>query len=266
MLTFERDGWTLAYDDAGPPDGPAVLLAHGLLMDRTMFDPQVERLSDRFRLLTPDLRNHGESEHRAEEHSQWDLMEDHVALLDHLGIEAAVWGGVSQGGFQALRAALRHPERVTGLVLIDTQAGPEDESRAPMYEAAGQVAEEDGWNELQLQAALYAMFGESASEELKRHWLDRWMAQPTAGALARMRAVTRREDISDRLGGIRAPALVVHGEEDVAIEMERARALADALPNLVELVTVPGAGHSSTVEQPEAVTAAVERFLDKVAS
>lgn len=233
-------------------------------MDRTMFAPQVDALSDRYRLITPDLRNHGESEHRAEEHTQWDLMEDHVALLDHLGIDRAVMGGVSQGGFQALRSALRHPDRVGGLILIDTQAGPENEVMAPLYEAGGQVAEESGWDESQLQMALLAMFGESASEELKRHWMDRWMLDPTTGALARMIAVTRREDIGDRLGTIDAPAVVIHGEEDIAIEMEKAEALAEGLPNALELVRVPGAGHSSTVEKPEVVSKAIERFLRKV--
>ena len=117
VKTFDRDGWSLAYEDIG--SGPVVLLVHGLLMDRTMFASQVDSLADRYRVITPDLRGHGESEHRAQAYTQWDLMEDHVALLDHLGVERAVWGGVSQGGFQTLRAALRHPDRVAGLILIE---------------------------------------------------------------------------------------------------------------------------------------------------
>ncbi|MGH2813409.1 MAG: alpha/beta fold hydrolase, partial [Actinomycetota bacterium] len=141
MPIAELNGWKIAYEDAGR--GPPVVLIHGLLMDRTMFDPQVEAFGDRYRLITPDLRGHGDSEKRAEEHSQWDLMEDQIALCDHLGIDRAVFGGVSQGGFQSLRAALRHPGRVAGLILIDTQAGPEDEVRAPMYEAFSEVVATD---------------------------------------------------------------------------------------------------------------------------
>jgi len=76
--------------------------------------------------------------------------------------------------------------------------------------------------------------------------------------------VTRREDLSERLGEITAPAVVIHGQEDLAIEMDEADRLAAGLPNLVEFVTILGAGHSSTVEDPEPVTAAIERFLDKV--
>jgi pimeloyl-ACP methyl ester carboxylesterase len=263
MPQHERDGWRLAYDDTGG-DGPPVLLIHGLLMDRTMFDPQVEALRDRYRLITPDLRGHGESSHRAELHTQWDLMEDHMTLLDELGIDRAMWGGVSQGGFQSLRAALRHPDRVAGLILIDTQAGPEDENRKPMYEAFAEVVASSGWNDAILESSCVSMFGTSASDELKRHWMARWAAQETADAREVMHAVSRREALIDRLAEIQQPAVVIHGEEDAAIEMERAELLADGLPSLIELVKVPGAGHSSTVEQPEALTEAIERFLQKV--
>jgi pimeloyl-ACP methyl ester carboxylesterase len=91
MPEFDRDGWKLFYEDTGG-DGPPLILVHGLLMDRTMFEPQVEALADRHRIVTPDLRGHGNSGHREEEFTQWDMMEDHVALLDALGIERAVWG------------------------------------------------------------------------------------------------------------------------------------------------------------------------------
>lgn len=257
MAEFEHDGWRLGYDDRG--EGPAVVLIHGLLFDATQFEPQVDALADRWRLVTPDLRAHGRSEHRRAPYDQWDLMEDHVALLDHLGIGRAVWGGVSQGGFQALRAAIRHPDRVDGLVLIDSQAGPE--MNAPMFEASAQVAAESGWNEDLLGIATQFLFGESAGAGLKRHWIERWMRQDTSDAVEFMQVVTRRDDVTCRLSEITAPAVVIHGEEDVAIEMTRARAMADGLAGDVEFVEVPGAGHSSTIERPDLVTPVVERFL-----
>lgn len=262
MKVYERDGWRLAFEEVG--SGPPVLLLHGLLMNHSMFDPQVEALGNRYRFLLPDARGHGASEHRAEPYSQWDLMEDARALLDHLGVDRAVWGGVSQGGFQALRAALRHPDRVAGLILIDTSAGPEDEFKAPMYEAFAEVVASEGWNQEILDVATTSMFGASVDLNLKQRWMQAWLAEGTDDERERLASVTRREDLTDRLGEIHAPAMVIHGEEDVAIPMTRAEELAAGLPGTVKLVRIPGAGHSSTIERPEPVTEAIERFLASV--
>jgi pimeloyl-ACP methyl ester carboxylesterase len=265
MAEATVNGWRIVFDDVGPREAPPVLLIHGLLMDRTMFAPQVEALSDRWRFVVPDVRNHGESEHRSgETYTQWDLMEDGVALLDHLGIERAVWGGVSQGGFQSLRAALRHPERVAGLVLIDTAAGPEDPDRGAIYEAAAVVGAEEGWSEDVLAGAVIAMFGSDLDDDLRRHWVGRWVAQPREGAVERMHAVTRRDDVTERLSHVSQPALVIHGEDDFAIEIELAELLCRHLSDCRGLVRVPKAGHSSTVENPEPITTALEGFLTEV--
>lgn len=262
MPQTEINGWNIFFSDTG--EGPPIVLVHGFLMDRTMFDPQVKALRSNYRIVTPDLRGHGESEKRAETHTQWDMMEDHIALCDALGIDRAIFGGVSQGGFQSLRAALKYPDRVAGLILIDTQAGPEDETKAPMYEAMSEFVAKEGWNDEILQTSTISMFGESASDDLKRHWVEKWKAQPTFAAVEQMRSVTRRDVLTDRIRQIDAPAVVIHGEGDVAIEVEKAQALADGLKNLVEFVVIPGAGHSSTVEKPEAVTEVIQRFLQKV--
>jgi pimeloyl-ACP methyl ester carboxylesterase len=108
------------------------------------------------------------------------------------------------------------------------------------------------------------MFGESAPEELKSHWMGRWKANETIGAAASMRSVTRREDISDRLSEIAVPALVIHGHQDVAIDISRAERLASGLSGLHEFVKLEGAGHSSTVEAPEEINQSIERFLKSV--
>ena len=116
-------GATVGYTDSGG-DGPVVVFSHGLLMNHTMFAPQVEALRDGYRVITWDERGHGEAEHEGT-WSFWDSADDVLALLDHLGIEQAVLAGMSQGGFLSLRATLSAPDRVRALVLIDTQAGVE---------------------------------------------------------------------------------------------------------------------------------------------
>ncbi|MCA1839811.1 MAG: alpha/beta hydrolase, partial [Actinobacteria bacterium] len=235
-----------------------------LFMDRTLWTEQVEALRDRYRVITPDLRNHGESEAREEDHTQWDLMEDHIALLDHLGVDKAVFGGQSQGGFQSLRAALKHPERVDGLILIDTQAGAEDPTLVPIYESMLDVYLETGWNDILLESAAAMLMGGETPTDVKANWMQRWRDGFKVGAKQALAAVNHREDITDRLGEIQAPALVLHGEIDAAISMERAEALAGGLKGLVEFVKLPHAGHASPVETPDAVTEPMERFLSKV--
>src|SRR3982751_2012418 len=102
-------------------------------MDHSMFDPQVEALTPEFRCIRWDERGFGQTETDAD-FSYWDSAADAVALLDALGVDRAVFAGMSQGGFLSMRAALANPERVRALVLMDTQAGPEDPSVAGAYQ------------------------------------------------------------------------------------------------------------------------------------
>jgi pimeloyl-ACP methyl ester carboxylesterase len=94
-------------------------------------------------------------------------------------------------------------------------------------------------------------------------WIAKWQARPRAFIRAPYRALTGRDDISDRLPEITAPAIVFHGEADAAIPMERAEQLLNELPNCEELVRIPGAGHASNLSHPEAVNGPLAAFLRK---
>ena len=132
MPFADVNGQRIRFEDTGG-DGPPVILSHGFLMDREMFAPQVEALHPEFRVITWDERGFGETEFDGEPFTYWDSARDCLGLLDHLGIEQAVLGGMSQGGFLSMRAALLAPDRVRALVLIDTQSGTEDPERLPAY-------------------------------------------------------------------------------------------------------------------------------------
>lgn len=118
------NGVTLHYEDTGS-DLPAVVLSHGFLMDHEMFAPQVAALRSTHRVVTWDERGFGGTLAN-EEFTYWDSAKDVLGLMDFLGIDSAVIGGMSQGGFLSLRVALTAPERVRGLILLDTQAGLEE--------------------------------------------------------------------------------------------------------------------------------------------
>src|SRR2546428_5635420 len=138
MPFADVNGQHVYFEDSGG-SGPPVVFSHGFLMDHEMFAPQVEELSDEFRCITWDERGFGQTPATAA-FTYWDLAADCLALLDHLGIEQAALAGMSQGGFLSLRAALTAPARVKALVLIDTEAGVEDEAVL-----AGSTALRDEW-------------------------------------------------------------------------------------------------------------------------
>ena len=265
MPEFEHKGLHLFFQDHG--QGAPVLLMHGLFMDHTMLDSLADALSDRYRVITPDLRGHGRSEHRAEERTLWDVMEDQIALLDLLGIERAVWGGASIAGPIALRAALRHPDRVAGLILISTQAGPEHPDRGPSYEAWAELVATRGWTEDTLRGSAATNFGPSAPQALTSLWMDRWRTQPVDDVREIMRSLTHRDSLLDRLNEVRVPALVLYGDDDrLALKLEEVQQMVDALPQVLDFIRIAGAGHSPTLEQPEATAAAVARFVDGLSS
>jgi 3-oxoadipate enol-lactonase len=255
------NGQRIYYEDSGGSGLPLVL-AHGLLMDHEMFAPQVAALGDRHRVITWDERGHGLTETTADDFSYWDSAEDLLGLLDTLGIERAVVGGMSQGGFVGLRLALGHAERVAALVLLDTQAGVEDPANLPGYEAMVDVWVTDGPSDAIAETVAAIIIGGERPESAV--WMARWKARPREGIRQIFRTLVTRDDVTGRLGEITVPALVVHGEADTAIEMDRAEALAAGLPGARPLVRVPGAAHAANLTHPEPVNAAIARFLDEL--
>jgi pimeloyl-ACP methyl ester carboxylesterase len=249
-------GATVGYDDTGG-DGPLVVLSHGLLMNRAMFEPQVAALRDAYRVVTWDERGHGEAEHEGE-WTYWDSARDVLALLDHLGAESAVLGGMSQGGFLSLRAALLEPSRVRALVLLDTQAGPEDPAVAPLYEGMAQAWSAGGSDPATLEFVAATILGPADH----RPWVALWEQLPQHRAVQVLHPLLAREDITDRLAEITCPALVVHGSIDAAIPVAKAEALAAGLVGAGPAVVVEGGGHASNLSHPEAVNAAIRGFLD----
>ena len=246
------------YYEATGVDGPAIVFSHGLFMDRSMFDAQVLKLRDRYRCIAWDERGHGDTTDPAGPFTFWDSADDLKALLAHLGVDRAVLCGMSQGGFLSLRAALRYPDLVQALILIDTQAGTEDPERLPYYEQLLQQWNTAGLTDdlAQIVASLILGEGYSGTPE----WIERWQQLRIGAVNECFMTLASREDLHDRLPEIRIPALVVHGEQDLSIPLARGQRLADGLPHGV-LRTIPGAGHASNLTHPDPVTEAMELFL-----
>jgi 3-oxoadipate enol-lactonase len=250
-------GVRIAYDDTGGAGLP-IVLAHGFMMDRTMFDSQVAALADRYRVITWDERGFGETDYDHRPFTYWDLASDCIGLLDHLGIGRAVVGGMSQGGFIALRVALTAPERVRALVLLDTQAGTEDPEVIPLYQGMIDDWVANGPSDEVASVTAGLIVGEPTLNET---WIERWKARPHQELALPGQALLTRDDVTDRLGEIVVPALVVHGTADVSISMDKAEALAAGLSGSTGVVVVEGGTHSANLTHPTEVNRAITEFL-----
>jgi pimeloyl-ACP methyl ester carboxylesterase len=262
MPLCEVNGQWIHYEDTGG-NLPPLVLAHGLLMDHSMFAPQVEALSSRCRVITWDARCHGETETTDDPFSYLDLAGDLKGLLDHLGIAHAVIGGMSQGGFVALRFALKHPERVDALILMSTQAGAEDPDKAAIYESMLDVWEGEGLNDQLAETIAAIVLGNEWPG--RDAWIAKWRQWPRSLLRPAFNALVGREDIHDRLVEIKAPALVIHGTADAAIDLEPAQRLCSGLSNSRPLVTIEWAGHACNLTHPKLVNLVVQQFLAELA-
>jgi pimeloyl-ACP methyl ester carboxylesterase len=252
------NGISIAYSDSGG-DGPAVVLSHGYLMDSSMFEPQVAALAPEYRVITWDERGFGATKATGP-FSYWDSARDVIGLLDHLGIERAVLGGMSQGGFLSLRATLSAPDRVRGLILIDSQAGQEEAANVPAYEQLEQAWMDHGPAPVQdIVAAI--ILGPPDGPVDYAPWFAKWAAADRDELRLAFRCLMDRDDITGRLAEISCPALILHGTADAAIVMERAMAVQAGLGGPATLVQVEGGSHASNLSHPDQVNAAILEFL-----
>ncbi|MEY2434296.1 MAG: hypothetical protein QOC92_4021 [Acidimicrobiaceae bacterium] len=256
MPFADVNGQHIYFEDSGG-NGTAVIFSHGFLMDHEMFEPQVAALSGEFRCVTWDERGFGQTEAKGD-FTYWNSADDALALLSHLGIEKAFLVGMSQGGFLSMRAALRAPDRVLGLVLIDTQSGLEPEEALPLYRGMADEWTTKGPSD-ELAGAIAGLIMSPGYDH--SHWVDKWQARPKEFLREPFETLVNRDDLTDRLPEITAPAIVFHGEADASIPMDKAEQLLKELGNCEELVRIPGAGHASNLSHASEVNGPLADFL-----
>ncbi|WP_049910709.1 alpha/beta fold hydrolase [Natrinema gari] len=260
MYRSRTDALTTAVGDGRP-----IVFAHGTLMDRTMFAPQLEALRDEYRAVAYDLR--ARTDRYAPAYDLWDLADDCAAVLDGIGEDSAVIAGMSMGGFMALRFALEYPDRVDGLVLIDSMATPHTPDERAVY---GDLVEPlagslDPTPRELADGVTDFLFGETTREEhpeLVATWVDRWATYPGAAVYHELHSWLDRTDVTDRLSEIDVPVLIVHGAEDPSIDPSRAEPMLEELPD-AEMELIPGAGHTANLEGPDETNDTIRTFLDE---
>lgn len=245
MEKVNVNGIELAYARRGK--GTPLVLLHGYPLDHHIWDEVVPLLQDKFDLILPDLRGFGKSSTTVDTpYAMDDFASDIAGLLDQLGIGKAAVAGHSMGGYVALAFARLFPDRVAGLGLVASQtlADPPDRKEG-RYKSAAEVAEKGIGGVVDAMAP--KLTGDPNLQAFAREVMERQKPQAYIGAL---KAMAERLDSTPLLASMRYPVVLVHGDADALIPVERAREVKDAVPRAL-LAELPGVGHLPMLEAKE---------------
>jgi pimeloyl-ACP methyl ester carboxylesterase len=255
-------GIEMAYDSVG--SGQVVLLLHGFPFNRSMWRAQVEALSDRYRVITPDLRGFGETGAPSDGPATMrEMAEDVAALMDELGVERFTLGGLSMGGYVAFAFYRHFPLRVRNLILADTRPqGDTDEARENRERQAQQALSE-GMESIVEGMLPKLLAPETLSE--RKDVVDELRAMMLGtdpkGAAAALRGMMERPDQTNLLPRILAPTLIIVGSEDQLTPPKDAELMHREIRGS-RLEIIEGAGHVSNLERPLEFNRALRGFLD----
>jgi pimeloyl-ACP methyl ester carboxylesterase len=252
MPKIDRNGIKLHYEVHGR--GPALLLTHGYSSTSAMWNGQIEALSRNHQLVLWDMRGHGQSDYPSDPaaYSEALTVADMAALLDEIGAESAIVGGLSLGGYMSLAFYRAHPERVRALLIIDTGPGfKKGDAR-------------DAWNKRAHETGdRFEREGLAVLQSLSRERST--VSHRDASGLARAaRGMLTQRDagVIESLPGIRVPALVVVGADDTPF-LAASDYMAAKIPGARKVI-IPAAGHAVNIDQPQAFVEAVLPFLENL--
>jgi 3-oxoadipate enol-lactonase len=263
MPTVTTNGIKMNYVDTGGAGTP-VLLVHGFPFNLKMWQPQIDALGDRWRLIVPDLKGAGESEgpDDASEYTMDSYADELKGLLDELGIDKVVFAGLSMGGYIAFAFLRKYSDRVSALVLADTRAEADPPEGVEKRTKQQEQIRSEGTAGL-VDALTGALLSDATKEKRPdvQQKLRDVMDNPARSFLGELEAMKARPDSSDGLSSISVPTLIVVGENDPITPPDAARKMHEHIGGS-RLVVIPEAGHVSNLEMPDAFNGAVAEFLE----
>jgi 3-oxoadipate enol-lactonase len=265
MPSLQLSGARLHVEDTGGP-GPAAVFSHGLLWSTSMWRFQVEAFRASYRCIAWDHRGQGKSEVTAAGYDMDTLARDAAELIEKLAAAPVHFVGLSMGGFVGMRLAARRPELVRTLALIETAADREPLLNIPRYKAMTAATRLFGVG-LFAPAVMKIMFAkpflqDPARARLRAELEDELRGNDPAGLRRAVDGVIFRKPVAvEELNRIRCPTAVISGELDSAVVPARSRALQQHIPGS-RFVTIPRAGHSSSLEEPQAINAALRALWE----
>lgn len=261
MMKIKLHGHNMAYEDIG--QGIPIILIHGYPLGRKMWQPQLSRLNDTFRMIAPDLRGFGDSDPTPGPYTMDLLADDCAALLDQLAIkQPIIVCGLSMGGYVSFAFWRKFPQRVRGLILAATRALPDSPETAENRLKAIALAQKEGPKAITL-AMLPKMLSPKTKQKqpelvtLVKNIILEASVTGITGALMGMR---QRPDSTPTLSTIDVPTLIIRGDDDVFASMEETKAMKESIPN-AQLIRVPEAAHLPNLEKPHFFNQAVKEII-----
>lgn len=258
-MNFARiNGVLIHYRLAGPEGAPVLVLVNSLGTDARIWDGVIARLAGQHRVLSYDKRGHGLSDAPLGEYGIEDHLDDLFGLLDHLGIARFAIGGVSIGGIIGEGAALRAPERVSAVMVCCSAPRMGD---VAMWSARMDKVRSEGMASIAdavMERWFSPVFRTGRPDELAG-WKNLFLRGDAEGYAATC-ATLRDTDLSEKIGAIKVPTLVVAGADDLAAPLALVRAGAEKIPG-ARLEVFEGVGHIPSIEAPERLAALMSNFL-----
>ena len=253
----------LAYTDLGA--GPPIVLIHGYPFNRSLWTEQAEVLRSRHRVVAPDLRGFGESDSSEGTATMSRMADDIASLMDALEIERAVIAGLSMGGYVALAFARMFPARVGALVLADTRAQADTEEGKQTRSQQAEKALSEGMAGIADAMLPKLLTPETVSKrpELVKRVRDMMLKTKPEGAAAALLGMAERDDQTEFISTIQAPALIIVGREDAITPVADSEKMQSRIEGS-RLVVIENAGHVSNLEQTEQFNDALLGFLSSV--
>lgn len=243
-----------------------LLFSHGYLMNSSMFKGQIDKFKDSFRCISFDHRGHGESEITTKGYELDNLVTDAICLIEKLELNAVHFIGMSTGGFVGMRIALRRPELLKSMILMDTSAEKDKKSTLKKNKLLLWIVKNIGWFPVidnVMSILFHKSFLKDKSRQLEvKKWRKIIMSQNKKGMIPFGKMIFARDGVLEKLSVVNIPTAVIVGENDVATLPQYNKRIADMIPNS-DYFTIPNAGHSSAVEKPEEVTNAMRVFYSK---
>jgi 3-oxoadipate enol-lactonase len=257
-MKIKANGINIHYSLEGPPSAPVITLSHSLAANFTMWEPQMELLKGRYRVLRYDTRGHGGSDIPEGPYSVEQLAEDVRALLQVLEIKQTHFMGLSMGGMIAQVFALNYPSMLRSLILCDTTSQVPQEAK-PIWAQRLMIAQAKGMEP-------------HVEPTIERWFTERFRSSPVVDRVRAMIRATHPRgfigcgraimefNLTERLAAIRVPTLIVVGEEDSGTPVSTAQAIHEQIKGS-NLVILKSAAHLSNIEQAQAFNKAVIFFL-----